>query len=123
MSQADDLFGSKDAPMPRVGLIAALLVSGLLLALLGLACSSIPGGVLILLAWLSVEKELDRVDSGYLPESERARINRWRKSVIGGLWLVLGLVSIQAFLLCLTDVYEVWLLENLEALMLWRTSA
>jgi hypothetical protein len=123
VSQTDDLFGSEDAPVPRVGVIVTLLASGMLLAFLGLACSSIPGGVLILLAWLSVEKELDRVDSGYLPESERPRVKRWRKAVIAGLWLVLGLVAIQAFLLCLTDVYEVWLLENLEALMLWRTSA
>ena len=123
MSQTDDLFGSEDAPVPRVRLIATLLAAGMLLSFLGLACTSIPGGVLILWAWLSVEKELDRIDSGYLPESERPRMKRWRRAVIGGLWLVLGLVAIQAFFLCLTDVYEVWLLENLEMLMLWRTGS
>ncbi len=123
MSKADGLFGSEDTPVPRVRLIFVLLALGLLLAILGLACSSIPGGVLILLAWLSVDKELDRIDSGYLPESERTRMKRWKTAVMISLWIVLGLVTLQALLLCMTDVYEVWLLENLEAFMLWRTSS
>lgn len=123
MSKTDDLFGNEDAPVPRVKRIAALLVLGLLTAILGLACSSIPGGVLILLAWLSVDKELDRVETGYLPESERARINRWKMAVMASLWIVLGLVTLQALLLCMTDVYKVWMLENLEAFMLWRTGS
>ena len=123
MSKADGLFGNEDIPVPRVRLIFLLLALGLLLAILGLACSSIPGGVLILLAWLSVDKELDRIDSGYLPESERTRMKRWKTAVMISLWVVLGLVTLQALLLCMTDVYEVWLLENLEAFMLWRTSS
>lgn len=122
MSKTDGLFGNDDAPTPRVRLIFALLALGMLVAVLGLACSSIPGGVLVLLAWLSVDKELDRIDSGYLPESDRTRMNRWKRAVMISLWVVLGLVTLQAFLLCMTDVYEVWLLENLEAFMLWRTS-
>lgn len=123
MSKTDDLFGNEDAPVPRVRRIAALLVLGLLTAILGLACSSIPGGVLILLAWLSVDKELDRVESGYLPEADRARLNRWKVAVMASLWIVLGLVTLQALLLCMTDVYKVWMLENLEAFMLWRTGS
>ncbi len=122
MSKTDGLFGNEDAPRPRVGRIFALLALGMLLAVLGLACSSIPGGVLILLAWLSVDKELDRIDTGYLPESDRVRMKRWKMAVMTSLWIVLGLVTLQALLLCMTDVYEVWLLENLEAFMLWRTS-
>lgn len=70
----DELFGQHGQPQPRTRRITALLVAGLVLSVLGLACTTVPGGVLVLLAWSAVERELDRVDSGYLALEHKPRL-------------------------------------------------
>ena len=110
----DELFGAEDTPTPRSGLVLSLLGSGLLLAFLGLACSTAPGGLLVLLAWMFVEKELDRVDSGYLAEADRAAVLRLRWVTLAGLFMVVALFVLQGLLLCQTDLYETLLVAVLE---------
>ena len=68
-SKVEELFGEEGQTVrANIRGIITLLVSGVLLALFGLACSSVPGGLIVLWAWSLTEKEIDRVDSGYLPE-------------------------------------------------------
>ena len=110
----DDLFGGEDAPRPRSGLVLSLLGLGMVTTVLGLACSTAPGGILVLLAWMFVEKELDRVDSGYLTEEDRPAVLRLRWVTLAGLLIVVALFVVQGFLLCQTDLYEGLLVTFLE---------
>ncbi len=105
-SDVDEIFGGEDAPKPRTALTLAMLLSGLVVALLGMACTTAPGGVLVLLSWMIVEKELDRVDSGYLAETDRRAVQQLRMAVGTGLAFVIALFLIQAVLLCQTNLYE-----------------
>ncbi|MFT4627159.1 MAG: hypothetical protein ACI8PZ_005840 [Myxococcota bacterium] len=115
MSQeVDELFGGEDAPKPRAALVLVLLVTGVVLSVAGLLCSAAPGGVLVLLAWMFIEKELDRVDSGYLAESDRPAVVRLRVVTLVGLLLVVAIFVVQGMLLCSTNVYENLLVAVLE---------
>lgn len=99
MSQVDELFGGDDAAKPNIGLVTGLLASGFALSVLGLACSVLPGGVLILFGYHYADRELDRVDSGYLPEAERPRIARLRAAAqVAVVWLLLA-TAVQLYLL------------------------
>lgn len=104
--EVDELFGEGEgAPKPRSALIWTLLLSGLLLAVAGLLCSAAPGGVLVLVAWMLVEKEMDRVDNGYLPVEVRPVVARLRTATYIGLMLVVLLFVVQGWLFC-TGFYE-----------------
>ena len=106
-SELDELFGEgAGQPEPRVTLVWVLLVSGLIFTLLGLACTSAPGGLLVLGAWVVIEKEVDRVDSGYLPLSDRPRLVRLQNGVKAGLILVIIAFVLQGALFC-NGFYEV----------------
>ena len=106
----EELFGEGGgAPVPRTTLVLSLLTSGLLLAFLGLACSTAPGGVLVLLAWVVVEKEMDRVESGYLPADTREHVGRLRLFTWAGVLVVIGLFVAQALLLCSNSYDALWL--------------
>ncbi len=106
----EELFGEGGgAPTPRTTLVLSLLTLGLLLAFLGLACSTAPGGVLVLVAWLVVEKEMDRVDSGYLPSDTRDHVRRLRLFTWAGVLVVIGLFVAQALLLCSNSYDALWL--------------
>lgn len=107
-----ELFGGSGRARPRTGLVAGLLIGGVLTTILGMACIAAPGGLLVLLAWLVVEKDHDRVESGYLPEADRSTVERSRNLTHAGLMLVICLFFVQALLLCfggydplLDDVY------------------
>lgn len=101
MSQVDELFGEgQGAPKPRTGLVRALLASGLVLALFGLACSSAPGGALVLAAWLVVDTEMRRVENGYLPADTRAEVQRLHHQTYAALVAVLAVFAVQSALLC-----------------------
>lgn len=107
-----ELFGGTGRARPRTGLVAGLLISGVLTTIVGMACIAAPGGLLVLLAWLVVEKDHDRVESGYLPEADRSAVERSRNLTHAGLMLVICLFFLQALLLCfgrydplLDDVY------------------
>ena len=101
MSQkVDDLFGEGDSAVkPKTRTIIVLLVGGALLAFLGLACSSVPGGLLVLWAWSIMEKELDRVESGYLPEEVLSSLQTLKGFVWAALLVILVIFIGQTFLL------------------------
>ncbi len=106
-SRVDELFGEgAGAPAPRLGWIYFLLVSGLLLAVLGMLCTSVPGALLVLFAWLIVEQEVDRLESGYLPADTAPTLARARSRTGAGLVTVVLLFFVQATLLCSTSLYE-----------------
>ncbi|MCO4745087.1 MAG: hypothetical protein KC912_09880 [Proteobacteria bacterium] len=115
MSQIDDLFEGEDAVKPNVAFISTLLVVGLLLSILGLACSSVPGGILVLLAFHYADVELDRVESGYLPETERPRVRRLRSFALAGV-VLLTLVIIQQIWLTSMGFYDVFWEASLRTL-------
>jgi hypothetical protein len=103
----DELFGDKGgAPAPRVKLIMRLLVTGLLLTLLGLACTAAPGGLMVLGAWLVVEAEMERVDNGFLPADAAADIGRLRAATFAALLVVLLVFAVQTVLFA-TGFYDV----------------
>lgn len=105
--EVDSLFSGVDArPEPRIRMVLGLLFGGLAMAFLGLACSSAPGGLIVLGAWAVAEKEMDRVESGYLPEEVRPRIRSVQQAVLVGLGLVLVMFVVQAWLLS-QGVYDI----------------
>lgn len=107
--ELDELFGAGlGQPQPRTRLVWGLLVGGLLLALAGMACTAAPGGVVVLVAWLVVDKELDRVDSGYLPSTFRAGLERLRRVVYAGVLLVVILFTVQGLLFCSGYYAPLW---------------
>lgn len=96
----DELFGGgQGQPAPRTGLVGALLVGGLLLSIVGLACSSVPGGILVLIAWSVVETENDRIESGYLPLDARGRVRALRAAVYFAIVVVVAALAVQLWLL------------------------
>lgn len=110
MSQdVEELFGEGGgAPTARTPLVWVLLLVGIVTAVLGMFCTAAPGAVLVLLAWFVVEKEVDRIDSGYLPASARPSVRRARLATLAGVLMVIALLIAQTFLVGL-NVYElVW---------------
>jgi len=113
-SQVDELFGEGGRQArPRTTRIVVVLVTGLILTVLGMACTAVPGGLVTLISWSLVEKELDRVDSGYLALEYRPGLVLLRRLVWASLILVLGLFFIQGFLLCMGSytTFWTWLIE------------
>jgi hypothetical protein len=104
-----ELFGDDGTKArPRTGLVIAVLVTGLTLTVLGMACTAVPGGIVTLVSWALVEREIDRVDSGFLPLQHRPALVAVRGAVWGGLLVVLGLFVIQSILLCNGTYYSLW---------------
>jgi hypothetical protein len=118
MAELDELFGGgRGQVQPRTALILGLLGSGIVLGVLGLACSSLPGGALVLLAWNVAEREMERIESGYLPLDYGPRVTSLRRITWLALLVVIGLFFVQGGLLC-TGFYEsLWggFLERLSA--------
>jgi hypothetical protein len=106
--RVDELFGSAGTEArPRTALIVSLTVGGFLLTVGGLACSVIPGALLVLAAWIVVQRELDRVESGFLPVTERSSLLALRAIV----WIAVGLVALLTVLQLAglwTGVYSVF---------------
>jgi len=99
--KVDELFGDGSAPaQPRLVRVWVLLLSGLVLCILGLACLSVPGAVLVLLATMYVDVERERVDNGFLPESDRDRVLRARSACYLGVVFCALVVLIQWWLYC-----------------------
>ena len=99
--RVDELFGDGLGPSkPRLGRVWALLVSGTIVCVLGLACLSVPGGLLVLLAVMYVDIERDRVDNGFLPESDRQRVMRARTAAYSGMLFCAAVVLLQWWLYC-----------------------
>jgi hypothetical protein len=123
MDEVDELFGDHGGqPEPRTMLILSLLTSGLLLTLFGLACSAAPGGLVVLAGWVAVEKEMGRVESGYLPADTRPQVRSLQIAAQVAVTLVLLLFVLQTVLLSM-GVYEALLVQVLETLLSWTDTS
>lgn len=97
--KVDELFGGeREVAAPRRGLAVAFLVSGLLVAALGARITSIPGGILVLLGWLVVQRDRDRVASGYLPADQLAGLRAVESWFMVGLLAIIALEAYQLYL-------------------------
>lgn len=100
-TDVDELFGDGGRKArPKTTRIVVVLVVGLVMTVLGMACTAVPGGLVTLVSWALVEKELDRVDAGYLALEHRRQLVLLRQLVWAGLLMVLALFFVQGFLLC-----------------------
>ncbi|MFK7931237.1 MAG: hypothetical protein AB8H79_23845 [Myxococcota bacterium] len=107
--QVGELFGERGtAAKPRVARIIVVLISGMLLTFVGMVCSAVPGGLVTLVAWALVERELGRVDSGYLPIESRPSLAALRLTVLLCLVVVLLLFIVQGVLLCNGVYFQLW---------------
>lgn len=110
----DELFGEGGgAPRPNYPLVFALLGAGLLVSVGGLACTVVPGVVLVMLAWQRIETEMARVENGYLPEDQRRGVLRVRNGIRAVVLSMVILMIAQMVLLQL-DLYDPLLLSFLE---------
>ena len=112
--EVDELFGSAGEPKPRVAWVAVLILTGLLLAILGLACTSVPGILVLLLAWSAAGVEQERVESGYLPKASATQVQALRRISITALMLGALLLVAQLTLLNRGFYSEKW-----EAALQW----
>lgn len=97
----DELFGAGgEAPRPRTRGAVTTAIVGVIVALLGMSCLAVPGGVLVLLALGWIDRELERVDNGYLPADARPTVERARNVIIACLMLTILLLVLQAVLYC-----------------------
>jgi len=78
---------------------------------LGLVCTTAPGGLMVLLAWVIIDKESSRIESGYLPADVQPEVDQARKFTYLALLGVIALFMLQLVLLC-QGFYE-WLWGNL----------
>jgi len=110
----DELFGEGEgAPSPRVAAVTGLLGGGLVVALVGMACTAVPGGVMVLFAWMLAEKEMDRIESGYLPSDARGVVRLLRTATFVGVLIVVGLFVVQGWLFC-SGFYDALWMQMLE---------
>lgn len=94
--RVDELFGSAGTEArPRTALVLSLTVGGFVLTALGLACSVIPGALVVLAAWIVVQRELDRVESGFLPVTDRPLLLTLRAFVWVTVFVVALLAAVQ----------------------------
>jgi len=113
-SDVAELFGEGEgAPAPRVLAVTSLLTGGLLVAIVGMACTAVPGGVMVLFAWMLAEKEMDRIDSGYLPADARGMVRLLRTATFIGVLVVVLLFVLQGWLFC-SGAYDTLWLQMLE---------
>jgi hypothetical protein len=108
--EVDELFGGGEGtPAPRFGLAMALLGGGLILTVFGMACTAAPGGLVVLMGWFVADKEMRRVESGYLPADVEPRVQMLQRLANVDLALVLVLFALQVVLLCTGFYDQLWL--------------
>ena len=93
---------------PRLTLPYILIVSGVILAVIGLMCSSAPGGVLVLVGLTRVETQRRRIDSGALPESERPTVDMALRVAYVSMAIVIVMFIVQTALLCMGVYQPLW---------------
>lgn len=109
MSDVDALFGRAEAaPKPRTGLVIAMVLGGLGLAALGLACSVIPGLGLVAWGWNVAEGDWARLKSGYYAQDQRSRAVTGRVVGVLGLLVAFGLLFVQLWLLWMGAYHTLW---------------
>lgn len=103
-----ELFGEGGgAPEPRIGLVWSLLALGLVVSILGMSCTPAPGAVLVLLSWYLIERENDRISSGYLPIESIRAVSIARRAAFVAVLIVIALFILQAILLG-SQSYDAW---------------
>jgi hypothetical protein len=120
--RVDQLFGGEaggsglGGPEPRTGLILGLLVVAAPMDLFGVVCcTSIPGMVLTLAAWLAADADLARVESGHL-DVDRAPALVRLKQVAFGLLIWCGATFLIQMALLGNGAYERWLVSVIRVL-------
>lgn len=105
----DELF-AKDGSQrkPRLQLPVILLITGTVTALIGLVCSSVPGGVLVLVGLMRAESERRLIETGALPESARDAVVSVIRMGYAAMGLVVILFILQTLLLCNGTYQRVW---------------
>lgn len=96
----DELFGDEDAATARTTPAIALAISGVIVAVIGMTCLAAPGGVLVLIGLWWIDRELERVENGYLAPDQRPAVERARTIVFISLGVVILLFVTQLFLYC-----------------------
>lgn len=107
--EIDELFGAGiGATSPRSRLIIGLLALGGVLTLIGMICTPVLGAIPLLAAWWISEKEMDRLESGYLPLKYERQVFAIRKGVHFTLFIGLFLFIVQTGLLCFGVPVGLW---------------
>ena len=114
-ADVEELFEGGRAARPRFALALAILGIGVVTTLLGMACTAVPGGLITLAGYFVVQKEIDRVDSGYLAVEHRPALLRLRLLAWFCLGTVIALFIVQGVLLC-SGVYTALWAGALESL-------
>ncbi|NCG17662.1 MAG: hypothetical protein GWP91_01420 [Rhodobacterales bacterium] len=98
-NEVDELFGGGTGTTdPKVNGALVLAALGTLTAIIGMACFSAPGAAIVLVGLWRIEKELDRVDNGYLDISTRPVVLSARRWVFAALAVVIALLFLQVVL-------------------------
>ena len=124
MSQeVDELFGQGGgAAAPRVALALGLIGAGLAMTMLGLACSTVPGGIVVLGGWFVVEQDRDRLASGFLPTDAEWTVRMLRSVAFAAIALVILMGLVQFWLFASTSFYELVWGSALQVFEAWRAS-
>jgi hypothetical protein len=104
----DELFGGAGRPRPRTRRVLVLLSVGAALSLFGLACSVVPGVMVLLLAWSAAAAEQDRIESGYLSPQDQPAVDRVRRAATVALLFAVALLFVQLSLLQRGFYTEMW---------------
>lgn len=98
-NEVDELFGGGEgAAEPDVTTALALAALGVFGAILGMGCIAAPGALVVLIGLWRIEKELDRVENGFLDVSARPVVLRARRWIFAALAAVIGLLFVQVVL-------------------------
>ena len=107
--KVDDLFQSDGtSPRPRSGAVRALVILGTILAIVGLPCSSVPGGLMVLGGWFLVDQDKSHLASGYLSAEHSAEVDRLYRLTMFGVTVTLITFFLQAWLFCSGFYTEFW---------------
>jgi len=105
----DELFGGGTGQAePRARLVMGLLAGGVTLAALGMLCSAVPGGIIVLIAWHQLERESERLEAGYLAQSAAPVILKMQAMTYFSVTLVTFLFVAQAFLFAMGFYDSLW---------------
>jgi hypothetical protein len=106
--RVDELFGADGVGLrPRRAAIFALVGVGLVLTVLGLGCSSAPGGLIVLAGWSIADDDAERIRAGALPLDEEPAVRARRNAALAALVLVIAVFVLQLALLSM-GFYEQW---------------
>lgn len=107
--EIDDLFSEGSASgRARLGLPMTCVAVGVATAVFGMVCTAAPGGLLVLVGWLLLEREQSRVDSGALPLSATDSIAGALRVTYVAVGVVILLFVTQLLLYCMGYYDVLW---------------